>query len=309
MANSTSLRPGGARRELDFTGNQVRLIGRADTSGGKADVYLDGVKQLCGIDFWCPQPRDQQVLCYKNGLAQGKHSLEIVAAGDEESRLHRHAGLSGRRPVLGRPGGKRLRARRRPHRDAARDLRLRGPQGLRRFQRPRLAAGNRVHHATGHLGRPGAGLLLDGAATQRGGRHVGSRALPLRRLRPRLHRVLHRGARADLSRATEVLPGAKAARARRVCDQHPDWRQAGGRRHGHRRHGRRAGQGGRPGRQRRPAATRRDRDSFPRQHFHHCHDPGDRSRPRPQRGGGSSRWPSRSRRTGTAWAIRASKSP
>ncbi len=71
----------GARARLDFTGNQVRLIGRADPSGGKADVYLDGVKQLCGIDFWCPQARDQQVLCYKNGLAQGKHRLEIVALG------------------------------------------------------------------------------------------------------------------------------------------------------------------------------------------------------------------------------------
>ena len=44
-------------------------------------MYLDGVKQLCGIDFWCPQARDQQVLCYKNGLAQGKHRLEIVALG------------------------------------------------------------------------------------------------------------------------------------------------------------------------------------------------------------------------------------
>jgi hypothetical protein len=71
----------GARARLDFAGNQVRLIGRADTSGGRADVYLDGVKQLCGIDFWCPQARDQQVLCYKNGLAQGKHTLEIVATG------------------------------------------------------------------------------------------------------------------------------------------------------------------------------------------------------------------------------------
>ena len=73
----------GARAQLDFQGNQVRLIGRADPSGGKADVYLDGVKQLCGIDFWCPQARDQQVLCYKNGLAQGKHSLEIMATGEK----------------------------------------------------------------------------------------------------------------------------------------------------------------------------------------------------------------------------------
>ena len=71
----------GARARVNFTGNQVRLIGRADADGGKANVYLDGVKQLCGIDFWCSQARDQQVLCYKNGLAQGKHTLEIVATG------------------------------------------------------------------------------------------------------------------------------------------------------------------------------------------------------------------------------------
>ena len=82
-----------AGRGPDWTSPAIKsLIGRADTSGGKADVYLDGVKQLCGIDFWCPQARDQQVLCYKNGLTQGKHTLEIVA-GDEESRLGRHAGL------------------------------------------------------------------------------------------------------------------------------------------------------------------------------------------------------------------------
>ena len=71
----------GASAGFEFEGNQVRLIGRADSSGGKAEVYLDGVKQLCGIDFWCPRPRNQQVLYCKNGLAQGKHTLKIVALG------------------------------------------------------------------------------------------------------------------------------------------------------------------------------------------------------------------------------------
>ena len=42
-----------------------------------------------------------------------------------------------------------------------------------------------------------------------------------------------------------------------------DWRQNGGRRPGHRRHGGRAGQGGRPGVQRHPAATWRDCHPFP----------------------------------------------
>jgi hypothetical protein len=71
----------GAAASFEFEGNQVRLIGRADPEGGRADVYLDGVKQLCGIDFWCPQARDGQVLCIKNGLAQGKHTLKIVVSG------------------------------------------------------------------------------------------------------------------------------------------------------------------------------------------------------------------------------------
>ena len=71
----------GASATFSFEGNQVRLVGRAAAEGGLADVYLDGVKQLCGIDFWCPQPRDQQVVCYKNGLGPGKHTIRIVAAG------------------------------------------------------------------------------------------------------------------------------------------------------------------------------------------------------------------------------------
>jgi hypothetical protein len=71
----------GAKASINFTGNQVRLIGRADPSGGRADVFLDGVKQLCVLDCWCPQTRDQQVLYYKNGLAPGQHTLQVVVAG------------------------------------------------------------------------------------------------------------------------------------------------------------------------------------------------------------------------------------
>lgn len=71
----------GARVRFAFKGNQVRLLGRVAADGGKADVYLDGVKQLCGIDCWCPQLRDQQVLYYKNGLAPAQHILDIVVQG------------------------------------------------------------------------------------------------------------------------------------------------------------------------------------------------------------------------------------
>ena len=76
----------GAAASFTFEGNQVRVIGRADPRGGKADVYLDGVKQLCGIDFWCPQAHDQQVVCYKNGLKQGRHTIRVVASGTKNPR-------------------------------------------------------------------------------------------------------------------------------------------------------------------------------------------------------------------------------
>lgn len=64
-----------------FHGNQVRLIGRADTFGGLADVYIDGEKQLVPIDCWNPSIRNKQVLYYKNGLKQGTHTIKIVARG------------------------------------------------------------------------------------------------------------------------------------------------------------------------------------------------------------------------------------
>jgi hypothetical protein len=62
----------------EFEGNQVRVIGSVGPDGGLADVHLDGEKQLVHIDAWSPTPRSRQVLYYKNGLAQGRHTLKIV---------------------------------------------------------------------------------------------------------------------------------------------------------------------------------------------------------------------------------------
>lgn len=64
-----------------FHGNQVRLIGRADPFGGRADVFIDDEKQIVPIDFWNPSPRLEQVIYYKNGLKDGEHTLRIVALG------------------------------------------------------------------------------------------------------------------------------------------------------------------------------------------------------------------------------------
>ncbi|MBN2217109.1 MAG: hypothetical protein JW719_07015 [Pirellulales bacterium] len=71
---------------LEFSGNQVRVIGSVDVDGGLADVYLDGEKQPTLVDCWSPRRRDQQVLYARSGLPNTKHLLEIVAAGKGNPR-------------------------------------------------------------------------------------------------------------------------------------------------------------------------------------------------------------------------------
>jgi Malectin domain len=71
----------GAETIFQFTGNQVRVIGNTGTGGGQADVFLDGIKQLAGIDCYTPAVMDRQVLYYRNGLSPGRHKLRVVATG------------------------------------------------------------------------------------------------------------------------------------------------------------------------------------------------------------------------------------
>lgn len=71
----------GATMRYEFAGNQVRVMGSVGPDGGLADVKLDGAKQLAGIDAWSPSPRERQVLWYRNGLANGRHTLEITTTG------------------------------------------------------------------------------------------------------------------------------------------------------------------------------------------------------------------------------------
>ncbi len=79
----------GASVSFEFFGNQVRLIGHADPTGGLADVFLDGEKQLVPIDCWVPsQPRNQQVLYYRSGLPMATHELKVIVQGDKNPLSH-----------------------------------------------------------------------------------------------------------------------------------------------------------------------------------------------------------------------------
>lgn len=71
----------GATITWTFRGNQVRVVGDVGPDGGQAEVFLDGKRQLVGIDAWNPAPRENQVLYYRNGLAEGEHTLKIVILG------------------------------------------------------------------------------------------------------------------------------------------------------------------------------------------------------------------------------------
>ena len=72
-----------ASATISFSGNQVRLIARSTPSGGYANVFLDDVLQLATIDFYTPVRTEGQVLYYRNGLANGPHTLRIVARGNK----------------------------------------------------------------------------------------------------------------------------------------------------------------------------------------------------------------------------------
>ena len=61
-----------------FQGNQVRLLGTVGPNGGQADVYLDGEKQLAGIDFWNQDNLTDQVVYYRSGLSNGQHEIQVV---------------------------------------------------------------------------------------------------------------------------------------------------------------------------------------------------------------------------------------
>lgn len=72
--------------QFTFAGNQVRLIGMVSPEGGQADIHLDGVKQLCGLDCWNPETIHHQVLWYRTGLKPGEHTLKVIATGKRNPR-------------------------------------------------------------------------------------------------------------------------------------------------------------------------------------------------------------------------------
>jgi hypothetical protein len=68
----------GLEAELRFTGTAVEVVGPLGPGGGRADVYLDGVRQARMLDAYAPPRTWDHDLWHAFGLADGPHTLRIV---------------------------------------------------------------------------------------------------------------------------------------------------------------------------------------------------------------------------------------
>ncbi len=75
----------GAEAVLTFTGAAVAIVGELNTSGGRADVYLDATK-VQPIDAYSPERTHDNDLWHAYGLGQGRHTLRIVVRDDADPR-------------------------------------------------------------------------------------------------------------------------------------------------------------------------------------------------------------------------------
>lgn len=75
----------GSEVVFNFEGVAVAIVGPLSQSGGRADVFLDGVKQR-QLDAYIPVRTHDDALWHTYGLQPGKHSLRIVARDDADSR-------------------------------------------------------------------------------------------------------------------------------------------------------------------------------------------------------------------------------
>jgi len=75
----------GAEAVLTFTGTAVSVIGGVTPAGGRADVFLDG-KPAQMIDAYAAARTHDNALWHTYGLAQGRHTIRIVAREDADPR-------------------------------------------------------------------------------------------------------------------------------------------------------------------------------------------------------------------------------
>ena len=71
---------------LKFDGVAVAVIGVLNQAGGRAEVYLDGVKHSVALDAYIVPNTHDNVLWQAYGLKPGPHTLRIVTTGTTDPR-------------------------------------------------------------------------------------------------------------------------------------------------------------------------------------------------------------------------------
>ncbi|RHW37243.1 hypothetical protein D1B31_15865 [Neobacillus notoginsengisoli] len=74
----------GRTAQLTFTGRSIKLLGYKGTSGGLADVYIDG-KLAKTVSSYSDTPVYKAVLFEKNDLTAGNHVIKVVVKGKKVS--------------------------------------------------------------------------------------------------------------------------------------------------------------------------------------------------------------------------------
>jgi hypothetical protein len=74
-------RSAGAEGTLVFDGTAIVLVGPHSTTGGRADVLVDG-KKAGEIDFYIDERTNDDSLWHVYGLNPGRHTLKVVARDD-----------------------------------------------------------------------------------------------------------------------------------------------------------------------------------------------------------------------------------
>ncbi len=80
----SAARLSGAKTTFTFTGTNVTLVGRKSADAGKADVYVDGVKQTT-VDFYNAATQWKVNLWTKSGLANTKHTVTVTVLGTKSA--------------------------------------------------------------------------------------------------------------------------------------------------------------------------------------------------------------------------------
>jgi len=75
----------GAEVSLNFNGVAVALVGPLSQEGGRADIYLDGIK-AGELDAYIPERTHDDALWHIYGLKPGAHSVRIVLRDDADAR-------------------------------------------------------------------------------------------------------------------------------------------------------------------------------------------------------------------------------